>query len=311
MSPGPAAADTRARNRRRGVIAAIVVVLGCPAVLLATGKWLTAAAHESVGEPPPDLNAVVVEIPGDDGLRVRGWMVRGAPGAGAILLLHGARTDRRDMLDRARFLRRLGYSLLLIDLPAHGESTGPHRYGAAEARGVAAAVAYLFQALPSENVGVIGVSLGAASLVLSRTDVPLSAVVLESMFPTFREAVTDRLRIFLGPLAAPASGLLLAEAAAFLDIAPDQLRPIAAIARLHAPLLLAAGSIDQYTTLEETKRLYAAAREPKQLWIVPGAAHVDLHAFGARAYEERVSAFLARYLHGPRAGGDRVAPARG
>jgi len=43
-------------------------------------------------------------------------------------------------------------------------------------------------------VGVIGVSLGAASLVLAKPDPAPSAVVLESMYPTIEEAVSNRLR---------------------------------------------------------------------------------------------------------------------
>jgi fermentation-respiration switch protein FrsA (DUF1100 family) len=35
---------------------------------------------------------------------------------------------------------------------------------------------------------------------------------------------------------------------------------------------------------------------PKELWIVEGAQHVDLHAFGPAAYEARVGAFLDRYV---------------
>jgi len=32
------------------------------------------------------------------------------------------------------------------------------------------------------------------------------------------------------------------------------------------------------------------------LWIVEGAAHVDLHKFAGITYEDRVSAFLEQYL---------------
>jgi pimeloyl-ACP methyl ester carboxylesterase len=282
---------------RRRIIAVIVAVLGIPASVLVAGEVLSYPDHTSVGQSPSDLHAASVEIRSDTGQLVSGWMARGTPGVGAVLLLHGARADRREMLGRARFLRGLGYSVLLIDLPAHGESAGAHKYGLAEAQGVAAALTYLSHELPAEKIGVIGVSLGAASLVLSKPSLPLSAVVLESMFPTFREAFADRLSTFLGPFGESLTPLLLWQFALLLDTSPDQLRPIAELPSLHAPLLIAAGSIDRYTTLKETERIYAAASEPKELWIVTGAAHVDLHAFDPRAYEERVSAFLAKHLH--------------
>jgi len=214
-----------------------------------------------------------------------------------MLLLHGVRADRREMTGRARFLWRLGYSVLWIDLPAHGESPAAHiTYGINEARGVQAALDYLSREFPAEKIGVIGVSLGAASLVLSRPDPAPSAVVLESMFPTIREAVQDRLALHMRAFAAPLAPLLLWQLDWRLGISPDQLRPIASLPALHAPVLIAAGDADRHTTLPETMRLYAAASEPKELWIVQGAAHVDLHAFAPAAYESRVSGFLAKHM---------------
>jgi fermentation-respiration switch protein FrsA (DUF1100 family) len=53
---------------------------------------------------------------------------------------------------------------------------------------------------------------------------------------------------------------------------------------------------DQHTTLEETLRLYAAANEPKQLWVVPDAAHVDLQRFAPAAYSRQVLAFLKTHM---------------
>lgn len=201
------------------------------------------------------------------------------------------------MLGRARSLGRLGYSVLLIDLPGHGESGGSHiTFGIAEAQSVGAALRYLHHEFSVERIGVIGVSLGAASLVLSKPDVPLRAVVLESMFPTIREAVSDRLSLYLGSFGESLTPLLRWQLPLRLGISPAELRPIVELPSLHAPRLIVSGSIDRSTTLAETERIYAAASAPKELWVVDRAAHVDLHAFSSEAYEERVSTFLARYL---------------
>ena len=44
-------------------------------------------------------------------------------------------------------------------------------------------------------------------------------------------------------------------------------------------------------------RLFAAAGEPKELWIVPGADHGEAHAFAGEEYERRVLEFYSKYLH--------------
>jgi len=220
-------------------------------------------------------------------------------GKGGILLLHGIRSDRRQMEARAAFLHREGYAVMLIDLPGQGASTAPAvTFGLNEAEGVRAALEELQRRLPGQRIGVIGVSLGAASLVLCRDCPKVDAAVLESMYPSIEEAVEDRMRMRLGALGAPLSRLLLWQLPLRLDIQPAQLRPIAHVGSLGMPLLIAAGSADRHTTLAETERLYAAAAAPKSLWVVDGAAHVDLHGYATAEYESRVGAFLARYVAG-------------
>ncbi len=131
---------------------------------------------------------------------------------------------------------------------------------------------------------------------LSLPDVSLDAVVLESMFPTLEDAVSDRLAMYLGPAGRWFTPLLLWQLPVRLGVSADQLRPIADLPSLHMPLLIASGSQDRHTPLAETRRIYAAADDPKELWVVDGAAHVDLHAFDPSAYEARIAAFLAKNL---------------
>jgi fermentation-respiration switch protein FrsA (DUF1100 family) len=143
---------------------------------------------------------------------------------------------------------------------------------------------------------VIGVSLGAAATVLAEPSVEVQAVVLESMYATFDGAVDNRMRTRLGPVGPLLSGLLVAQLPLRLGITEDALRPVERIGRLRAPLLISSGDQDRHATLSETRALYEAAAEPRMLWIVPGAAHVDLHAFDPAGYRSRIGSFLDRHL---------------
>jgi alpha-beta hydrolase superfamily lysophospholipase len=277
----------------------IVILLGAAATWLA-GSSLIAVRHEAVG-PSPWPQAQAVSLPVAAGMRVEGWYLASGSGraSGAVLLLHGIRSDRRSMVERARFLHAQGYGVLLVDLPGQGESLAPVvTFGLREADGVRVALKWLRARAPGQRIGVIGTSLGAAALVLCRDCPPVDAVVLESMYPTIEEAVEDRLRMRVGALGRPLAKLLLWQLPLRLDIAPSQLHPIARLPALNAPVLIASGSADRHTTLPETQRLFAAAREPKSLWVVEGAEHVDLHAFAPVEYERRIGGFLARHLAG-------------
>lgn len=261
---------------------------------LALGEAMTRPAMHAAGDPPSGLPAIAVRIPTPAGAFVAGWFTPGQPGRGAVLLLHGVRGSRHAMTARALFLHRQGLATLAIDLPGHGESPAPRiTFGANESHGAAAALAWLAQRCAGERVGAIGVSLGAASLVLARPDPAPSAVVLESMYPTIEEAVADRLATHVGAPAAALAPALLWQMPWRLGVTPAQLHPIDVLPSLRMPLLVAAGDADRHTTLAETRRLFDAARgEPKALWIVPGAAHVDLHAFARTDYERRVGGFM-------------------
>lgn len=281
---------------RRAILAVVIAALLGLALVFGAGEELSRPVQRPIGQAPAELRAESVRLPLSPTESVSGWFARGE-GRGAVLLLHGIRADRTQMVDRARFLLAEGYSVLLIDLPSHGESSGKRiTFGAHEAAGVSAALRYLANELPEERLGVIGVSLGAASLVLSRPSPPLNAVVLESMFPSIADAVANRLVMRFGPMGSVFAPLLLWQLPLRADVSADDLRPVLAVSSLGAPLLVASGTKDRHTPWAETERIFAAARQPKELWAVHGAAHVDLYAHDPAAYRARILTFLSRHL---------------
>jgi len=294
----PVSLDPLGLMSPRHVALAALIGFTSPFVLLfGAGEVLSRPAVRPVGAPPPDLPALGVRLHTASGASVIGWFARGQPGKGAVLLLHGVRADRTQMLRRARFLNQAGYAALLVDLPAHGESSGDRiTFGAREAAGVTAALEYLRHELPGEHVGVIGVSLGAASTVLAEPKPAPDAVILESMYPTIEEAVADRLVMRLGPLGASLVPPLLWQLSLRTGVHAQDLRPIQHLPRLGAPVLIVSGTEDKHTTWARTQRLFDSAVEPKELWRVEGATHVDLHAFRPEEYERRILRFLAKHL---------------
>ncbi len=279
--------------------------------LLAFAALTVQCAGARVRPPPQDLDAEPVAFRSSSGSDIHGWFVRGRPHAGAVVLLHGIGESRLTMVDRARFLCAAGYSVLLIDFRAHGESPGDETtYGALESRDARAAVEFVRSALPSERVGVIGISMGGAAALLGETPLPVQALVLESVYPTIRDAVRDRLRAWLGPIGPPFTGLVLHSIFPRDGVTPGDLRPIDRIGEQTAPVLVAAGTADRYTTRSESRALFERARSPKELWEVDHAAHVDLHAFAPAEYERRIGAFLARYLREAGAAASRLAGGR-
>jgi fermentation-respiration switch protein FrsA (DUF1100 family) len=116
------------------------------------------------------------------------------------------------------------------------------------------------------------------------------------MYPTIDQAVSDRLRLHLGPLGPAFAPLLMMQFQARLGTSPERLRPIDHVGFIGAPVFILTGTRDQHTAVEEARAIFAAAHAPKAIWEVDGAAHVNLHSYAKAEYERRVGAFLGAYL---------------
>lgn len=247
--------------------------------------------------PQAAWNADPVNLVSTSGATLRGWWIRGEPGKGAVILLHGVRSTRYGVTNRVQFLRQSGCAVLLFDFQAHGESSGEHiTYGKLESCDAAAAVAFVTTNAPGERIGVIGISLGGAAALLAEPPLPVNAFVLESVFPTLRQATEDRIAIHFGSPGRLLAPLLTCQLRPRLGISADELKPIEHARSNTTPKLFIAGTADLHTTLAESKALFTAAAEPKELWLVEGATHTDMHGFSPVEYEKRVGAFLRTHL---------------
>ena len=229
---------------------------------------------------------------------LHGWWVPGGPASGgAVVLMHGVWESRLRMARRAAALQREGFSVLLFDFQAHGESAGKRiTFGRLEAMDAASAVAFVRARLPGVRVGAVGASLGGAAALLGDKPLAVDALVIESVYPTIEAALASRLRRALGPaepLIAPVFTLMLPPV---LGVRPDELRPADHIGAVAAPLLMLSGTGDDRPTLDEAMALFSRAPEPKAFWAVDGAGHEDLERHGPVLYWRRVLPFLAGHL---------------
>ncbi len=267
------------------------------ALLILTYSWsvagkLTKASNRAVGASPTDLLAIPIMIDST----ISAWHLKTPSPRGVIVLCHGIRSSRLSMVERARLLQSEGYASILIDLQAHGESQGERiTVGHLEKEDVSAAVSHAQELYPNLPVGVIGISLGGASALLS-SPLQIDALIIESVFPTLEQAVHNRVKSRLDWLSWVPSKLLLAQLSLRLGISPDQVRPIDFVEKVECPLFLISGKEDQSTTKEEALAMFNKAVEPKQIWLVDKAAHVDIMDFSTEEYSQRIVTFLDAFM---------------
>ena len=120
--------------------------------------------------------------------------------------------------------------------------------------------------------------------------------MIESVYSEIGLAIRNRVAEHLGPLAPFPAGLLLVQLKPRIGASPDDLRPIDHIATVGCPIFVISGAEDSHTPASETELLFAAAAEPKQLWLVPQVGHVDLRKTATVDYDQRVLAFWDTHL---------------
>jgi predicted alpha/beta-fold hydrolase len=151
---------------KRAFTRSLLVAAGAVLAMGALGTWwmgseLVRPAPRPV-PLPADFPARALTIPGT---RIAAWWADRGAATPAVLLLHGKRGDRSSMLSRARLLVRHGFSVALIDLPAHGETPGTEiTFGWREAGDVRSALAWLGREAPGRRPGSSGARWGRRGL---------------------------------------------------------------------------------------------------------------------------------------------------
>lgn len=229
-----------------------------------------------------------------DGLHLDAWYAPGTRDAG-IVLVHGIHANRTEMLPQAYMLSAAGYPLLLLDLRGHGRSEGEQlTYGYLEALDVQAGVDYLLAQPGIEQVGAIGHSLGGAAVVhAAAADERLAALVIQSSYSSLPQAVEDGFDDFALLPRWPFAPLVVFLAERRLGLRIDQVdscRDLAAMAP--RPVLLIHGADDALFPATHALQMYAAAQEPKTIWVIEGLPHANAIIGHEAAYEERVLDFL-------------------
>lgn len=259
---------------------------------------LTAARPAVIGKAPRDFPYIVenVNLATSDQQTLAGWFLPTADQSKAVILLHGYTCDRLQMLPRARWLRDQGYAVLLYDARACGESSGDHvTFGYLERKDLLAAVKFLKER-GFAQIACLGVSQGGATILYAAEEMPdVACVVCESVYDNMAHALDRRMRHYTGVPGWLGGCAMVPIAEHRLGLTIDDMTPMNYIGALKCPVFIISGEQDDKTWPEDTARLYEAAHEPKQLWMIAGARHEDLFQFPG--YEEKVGAFLKRHIN--------------
>lgn len=213
-----------------------------------------------------------------DDVELHGWWIPHPSARGTLLYCHGNTGSIANRIGVFQHLRRLRVNLMAFDYRGYGRSAAnPSETGLY--LDVRAAFDHLVEVLdqPSQSIILFGHSLGGAVAVDCALDRPAGGLVVQASFTHIRDAAKAMF---------PTLPLHLATT--------RQFHSIGKVGKIRIPKLFIHGELDETVPLELGKRLFGAACEPKDLYIVRRGGHNDLHRYGGVRYLHRLSRFCRR-----------------
>lgn len=238
-----------------------------------------------------------VQIPGPRGA-LAGWYLPASNGC-TLICCHGIHDNSSQWFPQiARLHARSGYGALLFDFTGHGQSEGAQvTYGIRERHDVTAAMEYLRQRgdVAMEQVAILGYSLGAITAVLAAAEHPdLRAVVIESGFSDLYHDIAKIFTRYTGLPAFPFAHLVIFWGQRIAGVRLSEIRPAQVIGQIAPrPVLIISDLLDALADEpHDGEFLYQSAGEPKELWQVAEATHVNAFGVEPEAWIEHVCGFL-------------------
>ena len=225
-----------------------------------------------------------------DGVTARGWYVP-ASNEAVIVLVPGLGGVRDGMFDDAAMLARQGYGVLMYDSRICNVPGSRDTLGYVETNEFLGAVEYLARR-GVKHIGALGFSEGGVIVIRGAArDERVQAIVSEG---GFHDLAQHMLR---GGHTSPLRRWIEWQVMLFyrLDtgVDPARVSPVTDIGRIGPrPILLIYGENEAQDG--GAPWLYNAAREPKELWLVPGAGHGGYAQIAPQAYARRVSSFFEK-----------------
>jgi len=290
-------AGRRARRGRWGCLgtAVVVVALLCGLSALMGSEMMWARLGDLVDRTflfypraewvatPEDggLQYEDLTLTAADGAAISAWFVPARdPAAPVLLFCHGNAGNISHRVHNLVLLNRIGLSTLIFDYPGFGRSSG-RPLEAGVYRSAHAAYRHLREerGIPDERIVLFGRSLGAAVAVELASGGRGRALIMECAFTDLHGMGRHLYPILPLPRRLKRKY-------------PTHDR----LADVRMPVLIIHGEADRLVPVAMARRLFDAARRPKDLYFIPGAGHDDTVIVGGGEYGGRIRSFVTTWV---------------
>jgi pimeloyl-ACP methyl ester carboxylesterase len=240
-----------------------------------------------------------------DNLTLKGWYMPGTK-AFTIIVITGMRQNRVDYrinsLNMAKGFVDKGFSVFLFDQRGRGESEGQGILLTHFDRDIGGAVDYVRKRKgPDEQIGLIGLSAGAAATVIFSSNDEVDAVVADSCFTSITKVFSQK-GSAMSKLPRPivkllGLGILIM---ARIMYGYHRTNPADKVANVKCPILFIQGDKDDWVSIDVTERLYKLSNNLlDEIWFVPNAGHTKTFGIDPDGYIDRIASFFSKFEKTP------------
>lgn len=236
-----------------------------------------------------------------DGITLKGWFLPAQEESDkTIVFMHGWGMNKGSLLKNTVFLNKK-YNLFYFDFRGAGESgDGKSSVGYIEVRDALSAIEKLLQTRPeaAKSIGLYGIDSGAAcAIYCGAHNSTVKCVITEGCYCSAEQTAIRRKKAANRFLCTPVLKLALYFAKRRSHIKPQDFSPDTNIGKLAGKaLLIINGADDTLANAKDAAELFALAKEPKELWIVPNAAHTTAAEVAGQQYKNRLEEFFNKNL---------------
>ncbi len=243
---------------------------------------------------PEDLGAkydtVRFRAPGGPLLTGMFFPAVGGEAEGTVVHFHGNAQNMTTHFVASYWLKDHGFNVFVFDYRGYGASEGKKPSVREALADCETALRYVRSRpdVDPDKIAAFGQSLGgslAVTTIARMSDAGVRALIIEGSFSSYSSIARDKIKriFFLRPLRWPLSLLFFT----------TRYHPTRHMKRLpEMPILFVHGDKDDIVPIEEGKKLFALAREPKEFWTVPGGGHTEAFTRYGATYRPKLAAYL-------------------